>query len=60
MIVMYKSLDDTYKDLYKKEKMKNNLNELLVESLDKRIKKLEKENEAYKILLKKELNEESK
>jgi hypothetical protein len=60
MIVMCKSLVDTYKDLYKKEKMKNNLNELLVESLDKRIKKLEKENEAYKILLKKELNEESK
>lgn len=60
MIVMCKSLIDTYKDLYKKEKMKNNLNELLVESLDKRIKKLEKENEAYKILLKKELNEESK
>ena len=60
MIVMCKSLVDTYKDLYKKEKMKNNLNELLVESLDKKIKKLEKENGAYKILLKKELNEESK
>lgn len=60
MIVMCKSLIDTYKDLYKKEKMKNNLNELLVESLNKRIEKLEKENEAYKILLKKELNEESK
>ena len=57
---MCKSLVDTYKDLYKKEKMKNNLNELLVESLDKKIKKLQKENEAYKILLKKELNEESK
>lgn len=56
MVVMCKSLIDTYKDLYKKEKMKNNLNEILVESLDKRIKKLEKENEAYKILLKKELN----
>lgn len=60
MIVMCKSLVDTYKDLYKKEKMKNNLNEILVESLDKRIKKLEKENEAYKILLKKELNEGGK
>lgn len=60
MVVMCKSLIDTYKDLYKKEKMKNNLNEILVESLDKRIKKLEKENEAYKILLKKELNEEGK
>lgn len=60
MIVMCKSLIDTYKDLYKKEKMKNNLNELLVESLNKRIEKLEKENEAYKILLKKKLNEESK
>lgn len=60
MIVMCKSLIDTYKDLYKKEKMKNNLNEILVESLDKRIKKLEKENEAYKILLKKELNEGGK
>ncbi len=60
MVVMCKSLIDTYKDLYKKEKMKNNLNEILVESLDKRIKKLEKENEAYKILLKKELNEGGK
>lgn len=60
MIVMCKSLVDTYKDLYKKEKMKNNLNELLIENLNKRIEKLDKENEAYKILLKKELNKESK
>lgn len=60
MVVMCKSLIDTYKDLYKKEKMKNNLNEILVENLDKRIKKLEKENEAYKTLLKKELNEGGK
>lgn len=60
MIVMCKSLIDTYKDLYEKEKIKNNLNELLIESLNKRIKRIEKENEAYKILLKKELKEESK
>ena len=60
MIVMCKSLIDTYKDSYKKEKMNNNLNGLLIESLNKRIEKLEKENEAYKILLKKELNEGSK
>lgn len=60
MIVMCKSLVDTYKDLYKKEKMKNNLNELLIENLNKRIEKLDKENEAYKILLKKDLNKESK
>ena len=58
MIVMCKSLIDTYKDLYEKEKMKNNLNKLLIESLNKRIKRIEKENEAYKILLKKELKEE--
>lgn len=60
MIVMCKSLIDTYKDLYQKEKMENNLNKLLIESLNKRIKNLEEENEAYKILLKKELNKESK
>lgn len=58
MIVMCKSLIDTYKDLYKKEKKKNNLNELLIENLNKRIEKLDKENEAYKILLKKDLNKE--
>ena len=57
---MCKSLVDTYKYLYKKEKMKNNLNELLIENLNKRIEKLDKENEAYKILLKKDLNKESK
>lgn len=60
MIVMCKSLVDTYKYLYKKEKTKNNLNELLIENLNKRIEKLDKENEAYKILLKKDLNKESK
>ena len=60
MIVICKSLVNTYEDLYKKEKMKNNLNELLIENLNKRIERLDKENEAYKILLKKDLNKESK
>lgn len=56
MVVMCKSLIDTYKDLYKKEKMKNNLFKTLIESQNKKIQKLEQENKAYKILLKEKLS----
>ena len=58
MVVMCKSLIDTYKDLYKKEKMKNELFEILMESQNKKIQKLEQENKAYKILLKEKLSKE--
>lgn len=58
MVVMCKSLIDTYKDLYKKEKMENNLFKTLMESQNKKIQKLEQENKAYKILLKEKLSKE--
>lgn len=56
MVVLCKSVVDEYKELYKKEKLENDLRKVVIEALDKKIEKLEKENKAYKILLTKELN----
>lgn len=43
--------------LENKEKLGNDLRKAVIEALDKKIENLEKENKAYKILLKKELEE---
>lgn len=56
MVVFCKSVVDEYKELYEKEKLENDLRKVVIEALDKKIEKLEKENKAYKILLTKELN----
>lgn len=56
MITIIRSPIDEYKDAYKKEKFKRECYELLIDSYEKKIKQLDKENQAYKILLKKELN----
>lgn len=56
MVVFCKSVVDEYEELYKKEKLENDLRKVVIEALDKKIEKLEKENKAYKILLTKELN----
>lgn len=55
MIVMCKSSVDTYKDLYEKERTTNELNEILIGALQKRTKELEEQIQAYKTLLKNEL-----
>ena len=55
MIVICKSAVDTYKDLYKKERTTNELNEILIGALQKRIKESEEQIQAYKTLLKNEL-----
>lgn len=56
MIVYIKSLAEQYKDDYNKLKFKYDYYKILVESQDRKIKELEEELNAYKILLKKELN----
>ncbi len=55
MIVICKSAVDTYKDLYEKERTTNELNEILIGALQKRAKELEEQIQAYKTLLKNEL-----
>lgn len=55
MIVICKSAVDTYKDLYEKERTINELNEILIGALQKRTKELEEQVQAYKTLLKNEL-----
>lgn len=52
---LLESAVDTYKDLYEKERTTNELNEILIGALQKRTKELEEQIQAYKTLLKNEL-----
>ena len=58
MIVVVRSLADTYKEETKKLKLKCELYETYIDSLEKQRAELKRENKAYKILLKEQLEGE--
>lgn len=58
MIVVVRSLADTYKEENKKLKLKCELYETYIDSLEKQRAELKRENKAYKILLKEQLEGE--
>lgn len=58
MVRIIRSAIDEYKDAYEKMKWRCEIAELFNERYEKKIKQLEKENNAYKVLLKKQLEGE--
>lgn len=57
MVLVVKSLVDTYKDENKKIKLKCKFMEDYIDVLEKQKEKLEDENKSYRILLKNQLEE---
>lgn len=57
MIAILKSLADTYKEENKKLKLKCEIYEKYIKSLERQRNKLRDENKAYRVLLKKEMED---
>ncbi len=60
MITIIRKPEEVYKEAYEKLKFKHECYELLIDKSQEKVKKLEEENDAYKILLKNKLNKEEK
>lgn len=57
MVTIIRSLADTYKEENKKLKLKCEIYEKYIEALEKQRNKLKEENNAYRILLRKQLED---
>lgn len=55
MVRIIRKPEDVYKEAYEKLKFKNECYDLLIDRLNEKVKRLEEENNAYKILLKDKL-----
>lgn len=60
MVRIIRKPEDVLKEAYEKLKFKHECYELLIDRLEEKVKRLEEENNAYKILLRDKLNEEEK
>lgn len=58
MVTVIRSLADTYKEENKKLKLKCELYETYIDALEKQRAELKEENNAYKVLLRKQLEGE--
>ena len=60
MVTIIRKPEDVLEEAYEKLKFKNECYELLIDGLQEKVKQLEEENNAYKILLRDKLSEEER